>query len=70
MSETKTCAYCGEEFPSISEHASHIVAVHSTGFVPRSERRLRRSSACWSCASEIPATATHCGCGALHPRLR
>jgi hypothetical protein len=70
VTETKTCAYCGERFATIAEHGTHIIAVHSKGFVPRSERRLRRSSLCWSCAAEIPATVTYCSCGALHPRLR
>lgn len=67
----RICAHCGAGFETISEHMSHVVKEHDTGFVPRnSGRRLLRASTCWSCAEEIPPTETHCACGALHPRLR
>jgi len=71
MSTKRICAHCAAEFDSITEHMTHVIKEHDTGFVPRtSTRRLLRPSHCWSCAAEIPQTETHCVCGALHPRLR
>lgn len=65
----RICGYCGESFPTIFEHMSHITAVHDKGF-RKKEDRLRRASYCWSCASEIQPNETHCRCGKPHPRLR
>lgn len=71
MTRRYTCAHCAAVFATITEHMSHVVTAHDTGMVPAtSDRRLRRSSACWRCAAEIPATADRCSCGAPHPRLR
>jgi len=64
------CAYCGERFEKPTDLMSHVVSKHDTGYKRRNERIVRRSSSCWSCAAEIPPTATHCACGALHPRFR
>lgn len=70
MTRRYTCAHCAAEFNTVTDHMSHVVAAHDAGFVASRTDRLRRPSTCWSCAAEIPASDTHCACGALHPRLR
>jgi hypothetical protein len=60
------CVSCAEVFTSAHEKASHWVAVHDRGLLPRSER-MKRSSYCWRCANEIPVGENTCSCGWSHP---
>ena len=68
------CAYCRETFPSPQTHLHHLGEEHRSiiqkaGRVPRAQQ-LRRSSFCWSCASEIAVGERLCSCGALSPAFR
>lgn len=56
------CAYCGEIFPNMTEHMTHVVQTH-TG------EKSRRPWSCWRCASDVPATRSACSCGFVHPKL-
>ena len=56
------CAYCGELFPNMTAHMSHVVTAHVG-------EKSRRPWSCWRCASDVPATRSTCECGFTHPKL-
>jgi len=64
--QVHACVSCAEVFSSAQEKASHWVAVHDRGFV-KPGHRMKRTSFCWRCASEIPVGVTVCACGWQHP---
>lgn len=63
--QVHACVSCAEVFPSAWEKASHWAAAHHRGRVVPDER-IRRTSFCWRCASEIPVGVLSCACGFTH----
>lgn len=66
------CAHCGEWFPKMFDHMSHVIQVHDTGYKERHER-LQRSISCWHCGTVdvYPSGEDnwfYCECGWVLPR--
>ena len=61
-----TCAACDQKFATPTDHMMHYVEAHDKDYRRGMVKKLRRSSFCHRCASEMPYDGTgvyKCGCG-------
>jgi hypothetical protein len=56
------CGFCGEEFPTVTEHLIHITLACGEE-ARRDGRKSLRFMNCWICHKQVSKAVMRCDCG-------